>query len=231
MIARQQLAALAHFDYLLFLDCDSEIIKDDFLSVYYKAIKENRVLVSGGRVYTSEKPDACTYKLHWNYGTKRESDKRAAFLSNNFLVSRKAFMRIEMPVPLQGYGHEDTWWGIQWAKARIDCTKIYNPVLHNGLEKADDFIAKSENALANLLVMAREEGDKRVSHHVKIFRYYSLLKKLRLSGLYLSIESFFHNYLKRNLLSCNPVLLYFDCYRLALLIKKDRALGKQPVGK
>lgn len=222
MIARQHLAALARYNYLLFLDCDSEIVKTDFLSVYYNIMKESPALVSGGRIYSSDEPEDCAYRLHWKYGTKREAGKQAAFLSNNFLIARKNFLQMEKQLPLQGYGHEDTWWGIQWEKTGIICRRIYNPVLHNGLEKADIFITKSENALANLFVLAREEGEKSVSRQVKIFRYYSLIKKLRLSGLYLVVENLFHNHLQKNLLSCRPVLFYFDCYRLAALLRAGR---------
>jgi glycosyltransferase involved in cell wall biosynthesis len=52
MAARQRLSGLARYDYLLFLDCDSEIINDDFLASYFSLIKENILLASGGRIYT-----------------------------------------------------------------------------------------------------------------------------------------------------------------------------------
>jgi glycosyltransferase involved in cell wall biosynthesis len=225
MAARLKLSDLARYDYLLFLDCDSGIIKDDFLAEYFDLINKNISLASGGRVYTEVMPVECELVLHWKYGRKRESrqgKQGAAFMSNNFLIKKENFNSLDNSLKLPGYGHEDSWWGIQFEKSGIICHYINNPVLHAAIEKADAFIAKSENALGNLLLLEKNIEPKLISKHVRIYKWYRRIKKIGLSGLYLFIEKPFHNYFRRNILTCKPNLFYFDCYRLAVLIRMGK---------
>ena len=220
MLTRQRLSGLARYDYLLFLDCDSKIIKDDFLSAYFDLVKEDIKLASGGRVYTDTPPAECELMLHWKYGRKRESMQgKTGFQSNNFLIKKEIFKNLDSSLKLPGYGHEDSWWGIQFEQAGISCRYINNPVLHAVIEKADVYIEKSENALANLLLLEKNIDKHMISRHVRIYRWYRKLKRTGLSGLYLFFEKIFHGYFRRNLLSCKPSLFFFDCYRLAALIR------------
>ncbi len=230
MAARQKLAEWARFDHLLFLDCDSDIIKDDFLANYFELVNKDTPLATGGRVYTAEPPSACELMLHWKYGTNRESRKKnkisgkgAAFMSNNFLIRTALFKQLSNSILLTGYGHEDSWWGIRFEQLGIPCIHIDNPVLHGALEKADAFLIKSENAVANLLLLEGKIGKELLSRHVKIFRWYCRLKAWGLAGLYLFIEKPFHNYFRKNLLSCKPNLVFFDGYRLAVLTRLSRS--------
>ena len=226
MQTRQKLSGLARYEYLLFLDCDSKIIKNDFLTAYFDLIKEDINLASGGRVYTDTQPAECELMLHWKYGRKRESrtgkeGQRSGpgFMSNNFLIRKEIFKSLDASLKLPGYGHEDSWWGIQFDQAGISCRYINNPVLHSAIEKADVYIEKSEMALANLLLLEKNIDRNMISRRVKIFRWYRRLKRTGLSGIYLFFEKMFHGYFRRNLLSCKPSLFFFDCYRLAVLIK------------
>lgn len=230
MAARKKLAAFSRFQYLLFLDGDSEIIQDDFLSAYLKWIQKGISLASGGRVYAVSPPVDCAYMLHWKYGSKRESrqvnmkpEKWRGFQSSNFLIRKEIFDRLDFSLQLPGYGHEDTWWGIQFENAGITCQYFNNPVLHSSIEKAEVYIQKSVQALSNLLLLESKVDSKMLCRHVKIYRWYRRLKKAGFSNFYLFFESMFHGIFKKNLLSCKPRLFYFDCYRLAELIK----LGKK----
>ncbi|OSZ77768.1 hypothetical protein CAP36_15500 [Chitinophagaceae bacterium IBVUCB2] len=221
IIARQKLAAEARYENLLFLDCDSEVIKKDFLSAYFNLIDKDTMLASGGRVYVNEEPKECDLKLHWKYGSKRES-KASAFRSNNFLIKKDLFSSLETKIPFSGYGHEDSWWGIQFEEAGVKCEYINNPTLHAGLEKASLFIEKSENAVGNLLVLEKMISEQTLSRHIKIYKWYRRIKNSGLAGAYLFFENCFHKFFYKNLISCNPNLFYFDCYRLAILLKKGK---------
>ncbi len=222
MRSRLRLAALARNDYLLFLDCDSGIIKDDFVSRYLDLMDQQLPLASGGRVYDTSEP-GCAYRLHWKYGTAREG-RAGAFQSNNFLVQKKIFEQLDHTLQLPGYGHEDSWWGIQFENAGIRCRYIDNPVLHLLLETNEAFLQKSVHALGNLLMLEKKAGTKSVSRSVKIFRWYAGLKRFGLAGLFLFMERFFHHSFRKNLLSCRPRLTYFDYYRLAELIRRGQSV-------
>lgn len=225
MFSRQKLASLAQHNYLLFLDCDSEIIKDDFLATYFFQIENTNSLACGGRVYSAKPPADCDLMLHWKYGTIRESvsskklNGKRAFMSNNFLIRKELFLQLDNSLEMPGYGHEDSWWGIQFEQMRIECLHINNPVLHSALEKAEIFLAKSENALRNLLLLEKNTDKVLLKKHIKIFQWYCKLANAGMSGLFIFFENPLHNYFRKNLLSCKPNLFYFDCYRLATLIR------------
>ncbi|MEI2737564.1 MAG: glycosyltransferase [Chitinophagaceae bacterium] len=228
MATRLKLATLAQYEYLLFLDCDSMIIKDDFLAAYSDLMTRNVVLASGGRVYAETFPADCDLMLHWKYGTIRESRRTKkkdskAFMSNNFLIKKELFGQIGNSLELTGYGHEDSWWGIQFEQLGINCHLIDNPVLHADIEKAVVFLDKSENALKNILLLSKTIDNNLLRKHIKIFRWYARLRNTGFSGVYIFFEKPFHNYFRRNLLSCKPNLFFFDCYRLAVLVRMGRS--------
>lgn len=225
MAARLKLASLAKHDYLLFLDGDSEIIKNNFIASYFSEAEKGSPLVSGGRVYQKHPPADCSLRLHWKYGTKRENNKNRhghAFMSNNFLVKKELFQSLDHSHVLQGYGHEDSWWGMQFEKKGIDSKTIDNPVLHGSLENAESFLRKAESAVENIRLLKQTVDEKEIKKNIRIYRFYKKLKSVGLASIFLIFEKPFHKKLRRNLLSCNPSLFYFDCYRLAELIRKDR---------
>lgn len=224
MAARLKLATLARYEYLLFLDCDSIIIRDDFIAAYSALITKNVVLASGGRAYAGTIPADCDLMLHWKYGTVRESRRNnsKAFMSNNFLIKKELFSQLDNSLELTGYGHEDSWWGIQFEQLGINCYLLDNPVLHADIEKAAVFLEKSENALKNILLLSQKIDNDLLRKHIKIFRWYARLRNTGFSRVYIFFERPFHNYFRRNLLSCKPNLFFFDCYRLAMLVRIGR---------
>lgn len=224
MAARLQLAGKAKFDYLLFLDGDSEIIKENFLSSYLAEVETGTPLVSGGRVYQEQLPADCNKRLHWKYGSKRENSSNRhghAFMSNNFLVKKVLFQSLDHSLLLKGYGHEDSWWGIQFEKKGIVCETIDNPVLHASLENAESFLRKAESALENIVLLRQAVGEEDIKKHIRVYRVYKKLKRAGLASVFSFFEKPFHKSLRKNLVSCHPRLFYFDCYRLAVLIRKD----------
>lgn len=218
---RKRLAACAKYEWILFIDADSEIINKKFISNYVSCCKNENDVVIGGRVYKQEPPLNCNLKLHWKYGRERErSDKRRfIFMTNNFLIRKTIFQQLKFPGELNGYGHEDTWMGIQLKLKDINITFIKNPILHIGLESAERFIEKSRNALKNLIVLEDFIDKEALNHHVKILRYYNILKKFGFAKVFVFIESVFHRNVFENLSSCKASLFFFDFYRLVLFIK------------
>ena len=67
-VIRNRLARESRGEYIIFLDCDSDIISPDFISDYW--VHRNSAVVIGGREYPENPPKGCT--LHWKYGTHRE---------------------------------------------------------------------------------------------------------------------------------------------------------------
>jgi len=222
--ARKKLASLASNNWLLFLDDDSGIIRNGFLQTYCSAIPDPHTVVAGGRSYAEEKPP-CAFRLHWLYGRSREGRWMQAandfrgFQSNNFLVYRPVFEAIRFPEALSGYGHEDTWMGMQLENMGCRMQKIDNPVVHQGLQRQEQFLAKAEEALNNLPVLRRSAGDRQLAAHVKIFRAYRRLERWRLLTALQWLCAVCKGYIHRNIHSCTPSLRLFDLYRLGYLAK------------
>ncbi|MBX2817098.1 MAG: glycosyltransferase [Saprospiraceae bacterium] len=155
--ARNTLVGLAKGQHLLFLDDDSLIIRKDFLSKYQKAISQSSDVICGGRQYT-EGPVEEDKRLHWRYGTVRESrslSERARhpyrfFHSNNFIVRRSIIEDHPFDIDHLGYGYEDLMLARELQDQNIRIVHIENPVLHNELESNASFHSKHQEAAVNL---------------------------------------------------------------------------------
>ena len=161
---RNRFTEYAKYGHLLFLDCDSEIISEFFLSDYFEAMRNNpEQVICGGRVYPGEKPGR-RYRLHWKYGTRRESQpvevrkqhSNRSFMTNNFLIPARVLREIPFHEKLVGYGHEDSLFGYELYSKGIDIRHIDNPVRHGQLETNAEFLAKTEEAVRNLAMITSQ---------------------------------------------------------------------------
>ncbi len=152
--------------YLLFLDCDSMIIGDNFLNNYMENIKANKPLVLfGASEYQKETP-RIYYRLRWKYGRKVESKSykerllhpHLTFKTNNFLIERQTFKAYPFNEKISGYGHEDTLFGFELEKNNVLITHIDNPVLNEHLDTNTQFLNKTDEALDNLIFIWELSG-------------------------------------------------------------------------
>lgn len=221
--ARKALAAQAQNNWLLFIDSDSKILHENFLTSYLDACIETADVVVGGRMYSIKKPAHCRQMLHWKYGTRREkTDDRFIFMTNNFCIRKTIFQQMNFPECLHGYGHEDTWMGIQLKNVGARIVYIQNTVLHAHIEDAETFIKKSEQALLNVVALESIVPKNVLQDFIKLYRFYHIQQQLHLSWLLTTLEKLFHNTILKNLNSCHPSLRLFDFYRLATFIRLQR---------
>lgn len=178
---RNQFLQYAHYDHLLFLDCDSLVTSDDFLLKYIEAIKKYpEQLICGGRVYPKKRPERSEL-LRWTYGVQKESmpvgerkkHPNRSFMTNNFLISKKLFNSIQFDERLINYGHEDTLFGYELKKRNIEIAHIDNPILNGDLESNENYIANTEKAIENLVLLLKiVEYDKTFIEDVTLLRTY-----------------------------------------------------------
>jgi len=227
---RNALVREARYPYLIFMDCDSATFSNDYIAQYLPLCKPNTV-VYGGRRYEQKKPDAATL-LHWKYGVKRESlpaserqkHPNFSFCTNNFLIDKDIFNTITFNEHLEGYGHEDTFFGLELLGHHLPIFHIDNPLTHLGLETADVFLKKTENGISNLHkveLLLREKYPDYVGHS-KLMRSKIFLQKWHLRSLSRFMLKVFKPLLKRNLLGRHPSLFAFDLYKLECLLKKAK---------
>jgi glycosyltransferase involved in cell wall biosynthesis len=210
-------------DYLLFLDCDVQVISSDFLERYRNSIFEKKKLVCGGRLY----PDICPSEqqvLRWKYGHQRESQNAVlrsqaanrSFMTNNFLIKRDLLERFPFDERLTQYGHEDTLLGIQLNNAGIKITHIENPILNGDIETNVVFMDKTERALQNLKQICTFYEDKQsLRSFVSLLKTNHQFEKLHLSGFLRLSHHLIGSTLKKSLIrSKSPSMLVFNFYKL-----------------
>ena len=214
---RNLLANDAQYPYLLFLDCDGKIPSVNFLSHYIRN-KDEADIICGGRIYPSRKEVKPKEYLHWIYGIKRESkcnqEDARSFMTNNFLISKQAFLTTQLDTSMSGYGHEDTIFGIEMKKKGYRFKIIKNPVIHLGLYDNDCFLKNTRNSIDNLNKIIGSKYKEEEFFDIKLVKIFSLSKKLKLISLLGYLYSKTNKSLERNLKSKNPNLFLLDFYKL-----------------
>ncbi len=222
--------------WLLFLDCDSLIISENFLQRYLSTI-ENRaeeMVVCGGRVYSPDPPGKNRY-LRWKYGIFRESrtaNERArnpnkSFLSNNFLISGELFSRFPFDERISEYGHEDTLFGYHLKKNNISIRHIDNPVLNGDIETNAVFLEKTRKSIMNLRkILEYVDYDPAFSADIGLMQGY-----FKIAGIepffrifFIIVRPFIVFSLKRGWVT----LWMFDIYKLGIFVEAKPGEIKKP---
>ncbi|MCI1185969.1 glycosyltransferase [Hymenobacter sp. DH14] len=221
---RNQLAAAARHEWLLLLDNDSQLPDHQFLARYAAARSQAAVLI-GGTAYEAAPPADPGLYLRWHYGWAREARAAAVrqatpyaqLTINNALIRSDVFRRFPLDERLSGYGHEDTKFGAELATAGISVLHLDNPVIHDGLEPAAIFLAKSEQAVRNLAHVYRENGLGTDSRLLQMARRLQRLGAAPAARLALGAAA---PALRRQLLSPQPKLRAFDLLKLHWLLRE-----------
>jgi glycosyltransferase involved in cell wall biosynthesis len=221
---RYLLAQEARYDTLLFLDNDVLPQYPDFLSRYLQQF--NGHVTVGGIAYQGKAPVGT--ELRWKYGKAREEAKAVRrqktpyqrVFSSNLMVERHLFLKLFPRQEVRGYGHEDTFFAHRLQQNLIPVQHIDNPVWHLGLEPAQLFLLKTNEAILNLIRLNRQG---QLGEESRLFKLYLRLKKWKADAYLKENSSWLLPMIKRNLVSRSPSLHLFDLYRLLLL---DRYLRK-----
>lgn len=222
---RNYLAQTARYEFLLFMDSDSMPTGDDYLAQYVAHLPTKGVLY-GGRSYAIAPPTDPQLYFHWFYGTQREVQTTAqrqqqpyhAFMTNNFLIPKTIFEKIQFDESLTQYGHEDTLFGCALAQAAVPILHLSNPLQHIGLEPRDQFLDKSQLALQNLKQLYQSQ--KLHSSATRLLVWYQRLLPFRHLMWFFACLSI--PFLKRYLYQKKQAyLIVFDVYKL-LYLYQDR---------
>lgn len=217
---RQRLAEQAKYDWLLFLDADVIPVTSAFIQHYIDAIQLNTVIF-GGYQYEKESTDA-TKILRYRYGKERE-EKYASernknpytyVFSGNMLVPKSIFLNFNYQANEKNYGM-DIYFGYQLYQQHISVLHLDNPILHLGLETNEVYFQKAlQGVESRKKYLLHEKG---VDQMNPLVQAYAKLKKLGLTKLVAVGFKIVAPFLKKNILSTNPKLVYFDIYRLGYL--------------
>jgi len=221
---RNQLAAAAQHEWLLLLDNDSRLPDAQFLARYAAHLGEASVLIGGTR-YENEPPADPALHLRWQYGQAREalpapvrqSRPYGQLTINNALLRAEVLRRFSLDERLTGYGHEDTKFGVELAAAGVPVLHLDNPVLHDGLESAAVFLAKSEQAVRNLAQVYKTDG---LGSDSRLLQSALRLQRLGLAGPARASLRAVAPLLVRQLRSGAPRLALLDLLKLGWLLRE-----------
>lgn len=218
-VVRNRLAYDARYDYLLFLDSDLKIDYHDFLKNYIRQIPKTD-LACGGIHYLPWSPPQ-EYMLHWRYGVHREVKKsmqNGYFLSCNFMIRKSLFEEVKFNEDVREYGHEDSVFAVMLNRLNINRTHVFSPVAHNNLEHTDIFIERTRTSMFELSEFLRTQSlTYSDCKGIDLLRFYVVLKKLKLTGIFAKMFMFFIRSIEYNLTGIFPNLLLFDVYRIGFL--------------
>ncbi len=216
---RNLLAKKAKGDFLLFLDCDSGIVKKDFLYKYLQ-FGQNYDVVCGGTIYCNKKQRIDKEKLlHWTCGKQKEEGKKH-FTTNNFLIKKEAFEKIQFNEKIKGYGHEDTLLGEELKQNDYKICYIDNPVEHLGLKDTDKFILDTISASKNLALLYKQELYRPFLENVTLVKAYKRLEKLHCTKIFSLCFAMIKQIIILNLHSNHPNIKCLDMLKLYTFIKQ-----------
>jgi glycosyltransferase involved in cell wall biosynthesis len=221
---RNQLAAKAKYDVMLFIDGDSMVKNPGFIKAYLD--NRDHQFVYGGTDYPAKQPMEKNYYLHWKYATSYEAlsvsqrfnNPYNSFHSNNFLIQKATFQKSPFDESILKYGYEDHLFAHNFRLLEVPIFHISNPVFHNGLETNLVFLEKTKNAVENL---------SELYHNGKIndgglIKKYEQLKKRGQLKFISKILSWRRPAITDNLMSAKPKMINFQLYKLDLFIQYVR---------
>ncbi|MDR1006015.1 MAG: glycosyltransferase family 2 protein [Bacteroidales bacterium] len=214
---RNLLAAKASYNNLLFLDCDSAIVRNDFIKTYIGQIG-TADCICGGTTYPNPNDVSREYILHLTYGIKREmaANKQAvpSFMANNFLIRRDIFMKLHFDETILGYGHEDTLFGIMLRKNKYSLRMIDNPVMHLGLTKMKDFLNNNKVAAMNLRLLYNNPKYTADMASIRLVKTYNKIHKTGFDKILRMFRKPLSGVLRSRLSGSRPSLFALDLYKL-----------------
>jgi glycosyltransferase involved in cell wall biosynthesis len=223
--ARNELARHARYDFLLFIDADSEIITRNFLANYLDAAQKNTVCCGGTRYKPDKPPEA--KRLRWKYGHKRESltaaqrqaDPWLQFTTHHFLIEKDLFLSIQFDEKLTQYGHEDSLFGYELRKREVPVKHIDNPLYHTGIESSKVFLDKTKTGINNLKQLYMRFGkEPEFTKSIRIVRFYQKQKSARMLWFWSLFYRWFNKPMEKQLTNKNPNIFLFNLYKFTYFV-------------
>lgn len=153
---RNVLAREASYEWILYLDCDVVIERDDFIGKYL--MTGDRDVVYGGLSVGGD-AKALSGNLRYLYEIRethrhqveeRRKHPYRSFSAANFMVRRNLMLNHPFDERIRRYGYEDVLFGKELECNKIPIAHIDNPVTTASYDANDVFVSKMEEGLCTL---------------------------------------------------------------------------------
>lgn len=230
---RNFLARQARGEWLLYIDNDMEVHRDDYLARYVRhpLVQSHEkpsapCLLYGGYTVGGDSR-ALRHNLRYTYekahtanasATERNARPHADFHTSNFLTPRTVMLAHPFDERIRRYGYEDVLWGKTLAAAGIGVQHIDNPLGFDHFETNRQFLAKTDEAMLTLAEFAGEmEG------YSALLPLARRLRRLHMAAI---VEKTAINVIRPLLEGNNTSLFLFNMYKAGRLLAAQRTLGR-----
>lgn len=219
---RNQMALKARYNYLLYIDCDAEVVSPNYIKNYLNYCYKD-VVCYGGIAYAPTCPSPEVY-LRWRIGVKREAinayrrsrKPNRNFSTFNFLMDRDFFLNVSFNEQLVGYGHEDTLFSFDLFKHNVIVRHIENPLRHIGLENGPVTLIKCREGIKNARTIVRLlNNDPLFIKSMPLLVWGRRMDKLHLRPLLAFFFRNFHKFMEVNLLHKYAWMPLFGFWKLS----------------
>ena len=218
---RNRLADMAIYDYLIFIDCDAQILHNDYITRYLTRCAKN-VIISGGTTYNPAENNPA-YSLRLKYGREREcfdkviKNTKFYFTTFNFLIYKELFQKVRFDETLIGYGCEDMIFGLQLKQLGYQPHIFNNQLIHTGLDENKIYLQKTENFIKNLFQLHQSGKFPTLNTESRVLDAFIKLKKNHFVALFNLFFKITKSLIIRQITSKNPSLFLLDILKLGML--------------
>ena len=215
---RNVLAQMAEHEWLLFVDGDMHVAREDFIRKYVETdglvlyggyiVKGDEMQLGGNLRFIYEKQAEANHTCE-----KRQQKPYADFHTSNYLISRSLYEKHPLDTRFRHYGYEDVLLGKELEKAGVPILHFDNPLAFVTFEDNQHFVEKTEEGLGTLATFKEDlEGYSRLL---------AVAKKMKRTGI-AKVVSFIYkkksDKWRKNLCGSHPSLTVFKWYKLGYLL-------------
>ena len=210
---RNYLSSLAQYPWLLFIDSDMSVVRDDFIQNYISS-PLNGIRYGGYEVIGNDRTNLrntyeCAFAAKHTI-EKRRKEPYQHFHTSNFMTSKQLMEQFPFDERFRFYGYEDDIYGKCMKENHIEIEHIDNPIGFSKYESNEEFLRKTEEGLRTLLTFSDELTD-----YSTIITVSNQLKRWKLSPVMRVFHQMFHRLEYRNLCGKYPSLFLFKLYKLS----------------
>lgn len=209
---RNFLAQQARYAWLLFIDSDMVVCRNDYLRKY--ASCEETPIVDGGVVIGACKPGNLRSLYEKAAESQHTPEERQLspyrdFHTANFMIKRTLMLQQPFDERFKSYGYEDVLFGKAMEKASVPILHIDNPMSFEIFEDNEHFVSKTEEGLRTLYEFRNElQGYSRLLDRIQTLPHTPIRWWHQLFG---AIE-------RRHLTSRRPSLWVFNLYKIGYFL-------------
>lgn len=210
-------------DWCIIMDCDAQVINNNFIKNYISATKQHPEadVIIGGLTNPTTLPSP-EVSLRYTYEKNAEPFRTtqycnahpySRFCTFNVMVKRELMLCTPFHPIFTQYGHEDTFMGVELSKKKAHIVYINNPLQHIGFDNNDTFLKKTETALTMLY-----KAEDLLLPYTRIGKTLEKCKKWHLEKTIYYLFKIAKPLLRRNLLGNSPNMNIFKFYKLGYYI-------------